>query len=1333
MRLTPTFVLKAFFAAAFAYLGTANSLAADTIVPERRIVVVEDMDFLGGDIGSIFDTSFDACQSACLSDRACQAFTYNTQASACFLKSGFDDMQVFPGAISARIVELPPAALALVEQRAADLDFLPDGFLNEAQTLATDLGARFPTNSYGEADLISAARRAARSGEIETAANLRSAALNLNDTVDGWIELSRIYLKVKNQKRKARRNAVAAAINGYLRAQTTVAQALALNQLAMALEARGHGRAMIPALRLSMSVAPWEETEEALIRAASLYGFRIVEHTVDSDVAAPRICVTLSEPLAQAGVDYATYIRIEGADLPIETEGRQICIDGVSHGQRYRFTVRAGLPAASGETMLRSADLDVYVRDRAPSVRFLGRAYVLPKSGAAAIPIVSVNLDEVDLNIHRVGDRNLLAVIQDGLFDSPLSSYTEDRIGDRLGTPVWSGIGEVERRLNADVTTAIPIGDAVATFEPGAYVMTARVAGDGERWESVATQWFVVTDLGLTSMTGEDGLHVFIRTLSGAEAAPGMRLRLIATNNEVLGETVSDADGYARFAPGLTRGAGGSAPALLTAEADDGDFAFLNLSRAGLDLSDRGVEGRAPPAPVDVFLATERGAYRPGETVHATILARDARADAVENLPLTAIVIRPDGVELSRALLGDQGAGGRVFDVALDPAAQRGTWRLTVHADAKALPLADVAFLVEDFIPERIDFDVTAPDGAINLTDIPVVSVAAPRFLAPGDRSRVQIDLTHVTGSAGEVTVALTADAGLTVGIGGARQIMLAPSERKTLLVPVSASAVGDPALHLAVTTPDGARLEKTLRLSVRANDPEIARQNRIPLAADGGRLIIDANTFTGLVPGTGRATLGVGPIARFDVPGLLTALDRYPYGCTEQLTSRALPLLYFDQVAEAMGLNARRDVAGRVAQAISKILANQSGSGAFGLWRPGRGDLWLDAYVTDFLGRARLAGHSVPDIAFTAALDNLRNQIAYAGDFEQGGEDIAYALMVLAREGMASIGDLRYYADARGEALSTPLAKAQLGAALASYGEQQRADAMFRLAALQVAAAKRDNDLHWRADYGSNLRDVAGVLALAVEARSQVVDPAALSRRILARSARRSSTQEKVWTLLAAQALIEGTQANALTVDGVASEGPVIRLFEAGAIGDDGSVLIENRGGQSVDAVLTTFGVPIEPEPAGGNGYTIERAYFTLEGEPVSPQAVPQNARLVTVLTITDHGPNRARLIVDDPLPAGFEIDNPNLLRAGDLAALDWLDLTENIAHVEFRSDRFVAAVDGGMNGNDDQRFELAYIVRAVSPGRFHHPAASVEDMYRPAFRARTATGTVEVLGATR
>jgi len=96
---------------------------------------------------------------------------------------------------------------------------------------------------------------------------------------------------------------------------------------------------------------------------------------------------------------------------------------------------------------------------------------------------------------------------------------------------------------------------------------------------------------------------------------------------------------------------------------------------------------------------------------------------------------------------------------------------------------------------------------------------------------------------------------------------------------------------------------------------------------------------------------------------------------------------------------------------------------------------------------------------------------------------------------------------------------------------------------------------------------------------------------------------------------------------------------------------------------------------------------------------------------------------MVNDPLPAGFEIDNPSLLRSGDVGALDWLSLSE-ADHTEFRSDRFLAAV----NLRDPDKITLAYVLRAVTPGSFHQPAASVEDMYRPAFRARTATGQITV-----
>ena len=227
------------------------------------------------------------------------------------------------------------------------------------------------------------------------------------------------------------------------------------------------------------------------------------------------------------------------------------------------------------------------------------------------------------------------------------------------------------------------------------------------------TQWFVVTDLGLATLQGADGLHVFVRALSSAEARAGVAVTLVARNNEVLGTAVTDAEGRAQFDPGLLRGRGGAEAELVNVAAE-GDFAFLSLAEPGFDLSDRGVEGRPAPPPVDVFVTTERGAYRPGETVYATILARDAAAQAITGLPLTAIVTRADGVEFGRFTLPDEGAGGRALTMRLDPGAPTGGWRLAVYADPQAPALGSTGFLVEDFVPERLDMTLTLAEGPVD-------------------------------------------------------------------------------------------------------------------------------------------------------------------------------------------------------------------------------------------------------------------------------------------------------------------------------------------------------------------------------------------------------------------------------------------------------------------------------------------------------------------------------------------------------------------------------------------------------------------------------------------
>jgi alpha-2-macroglobulin len=141
--------------------------------------------------------------------------------------------------------------------------------------------------------------------------------------------------------------------------------------------------------------------------------------------------------------------------------------------------------------------------------------------------------------------------------------------------------------------------------------------------------------------------------------------------------------------------------------------------------------------------------------------------------------------------------------------------------------------------------------------------------------------------------------------------------------------------------------------------------------------------------------------------------------------------------------------------------------------------------------------------------------------------------------------------------------------------------------------------------------------------------------------------------------------------------------------------------------------GAPLVPEPAADKGFKIERRYYTLEGKPADPSKVRQNDRFVVVLKITEPQPQFGRVIVADYLPAGFEIDNPRLVSSGETGTLSWIEDAQEPVNSEFRDDRFSAAFD--RKGGDSSVFTVAYIVRAVSPGRYVLPQAYVEDMYRP------------------
>ncbi len=715
--------------------------AAQQTVPERRIVVTQDMDFPGGDLQPLFDTTLEACRTVCLADDSCAAFTFNSRSNACFPKTAVLGRSPYAGALSAEVVATAPGVLRSAASRAADLDWLDRPTLEQARALALEIGTLHPAGGFDLDTILQAALERANANDPANAAYWMGAAVSLLDRSDLWVEYARLTARVRSQAYdqtvRLRERAVSAAVNGYLRAENAAQQVSALEVLAQALETAERGRDMIPALRLAQAIAPRADLERALEEAVGKYGFRVIGNAVESDSAAPRLCTQFSEPLIKAGQDYTPFVNLPDATLSVSAQDNQLCVDGVRHGERYRIVLRAGLPAASGEALLRDVEQVLYVRDRSPAIVFPGRAYVLPRSADAAVPVQTVNLDRIDLTLRRVSDRNLIRAMQENYFGSTLPEWQARGFAAEIATEVWTGTGDTGNTLNRDMTTRLPLGEVLADQPAGIYALTAHVPGADVYADPGATQWFVLSDLGLSTMLGTDGLHVTVRRLSDASALDGAEVALLSRANAEIATGVTDAQGYLRFEAGLTRGTGSAAPAMVVVRDGQGteaeDIAFLSLTDPAFDLSDRGVEGRPPSPPIDVFLATDRGAYRAGEVIHATALARDDRAAAISGLPVTAILTRPDGVEYARSLSTDDVAGGHVFALPLGDAVPRGTWRLEIKADVDAAPLASRTVLVEDFLPERIDFDLSLPDGALRAGDTPPLTVAA-RYLfgAPG-------------------------------------------------------------------------------------------------------------------------------------------------------------------------------------------------------------------------------------------------------------------------------------------------------------------------------------------------------------------------------------------------------------------------------------------------------------------------------------------------------------------------------------------------------------------------------------------------------------------------
>ena len=380
-----------------------------------------------------------------------------------------------------------------------------------------------------------------------------------------------------------------------------------------------------------------------------------------------------------------------------------------------------------------------------------------------------------------------------------------------------------------------------------------------------------------------------------------------------------------------------------------------------------------------------------------------------------------------------------------------------------------------------------------------------------------------------------------------------------------------------------------------------------------------------------------------------------------------------------------------------------------------------------DFLTRAKAKGYRVPAEAYTSGLSGLQHMVrGELGDshlrYAVNLSAKAYALYVLTVAQQSNLSDLRYMYDTYKQDLSS-LDLAQISAALAISGDQARAVEGFTAAAGRIG----DRDIVWW-DYGSELRDLAAVITLASE--SHVADQLPADKSIpklleklanLQGRQRWFSTQEQAWLLQAASATTGKSTDLALMVDGanLKQNKAFTRTLDPAAL--QKGFAVTNAGQQLVYARATYSGVPTGDVSIANNGYTISRTYYLPDGTPADLTKLKQNDLLVVVISgqITD-GANHQSLVVD-LLPAGLEIENARLSDRRQTSDYSWLPDLTAADYEEYRDDRYVAAFDRNADGydNSQRNFAFAYLARIVTPGTYKVPAVSVEDMYKPDYRA--------------
>ncbi len=619
-----------------------------------------------------------------------------------------------------------------------------------------------------------------------------------------------------------------------------------------------------------------------------------------------------------------------------------------------------------------------------------------------------------------------------------------------------------------------------------------------------------------------------------------------------------------------------------------------------------------------------------------------------------------------------------------------------------------------------------------------VAELSFPPFMAPNDRSHLVLELTNMSGQEQAVDYQLYADSPLTLTVLDAplsQTLTLADKAKRILKFGLSSEFGVIPATVGVKINSPSYQANRHWQLPVRPILPS-KREVSSHILNAGESMTLSAESLNNVNSEGLISWLSLAAQPPINLPDIVNGLFDYPYGCLEQTTSRAFPLLYAKdkQLASDLGLAELTvdDIDSRLNNAILRIAGMQKGSGGFALWSEHGGEeIWLTPYVMEFLYQAKNAGYPVPENTLKRGTQRLQDYLVRADELylDIVGQHQLFAARVysgyvlsLYQPGKIKLGELwRLKKEFKQSKATLPLM--QLAVALYLNGDEKGAGQSL-LAALTVTRSDR-----YLGDYGSALRDAALELKVLqplldkASTQGQKAELAKVTNQLLLnihrlKQGRRYYSTQEQFALLQAGLFIRSHFSTELSADvnGKAYQNNT-SLKIASSLYEQG-VTVTNTGEsplylQNVSdgfiKDLTKFTSPVAATQ-------FDKQLFNLDGSKLSgPMHVGQSAIMV-IRVRPEQTLDQAMII--DLLPPGLALENHAIEQGTNISDVkvdntplsDLLD-QYYIEREEFRQDRYIAT--SRLYKNTSRYF--AYVVSAVSEGKYQLPPVFIEDMYAP------------------